>query len=219
MIPTREQIDSNYHYKIYIFESPSKKDISEERREGDSLYAALRLSKIDCEYFEFDSIETLIDATKKIAVDVNIRENGKIPMPYLHLSVHGNEGGIGLSNGDYVTWIDLRNILMELNHEVKFCHYDEKIVSRFSLSMSACKGIYAHKMFNPNECLNPFWSLVGPISVIEWADSLTAFIVFYHCLIFKRRFITEAIKRMNLAIGTNDFKNFLDSRFAHFEEK
>lgn len=219
MIPTREQIDSTYHYKIYIFESPSTKDIIENRKEGNSLFAALKLFNIDCIYLEFDSNESLISATNKIAEDVNKRGIGKIPLPYLHLSMHGNEDGIMLSNGDILNWMDLRTILMQLNHEVKFAKFDEKVVSRFSLSMSACKGIYAYRMFNPNECLNPFWSLVGPISEIEWADSLTAFIVFYHSLIYKRNFIPEAIKRMNIAIGTNDFKNFLDIRFTHLIEK
>lgn len=216
MIPTREQIDRKFHYKIYILESPSKKDFFENRREGDSLFSALKLCDIDSLYLPFNSIESLIDATNIIAEDVNKRREGKIPLPYLHLSLHGNEDGVGLSNG-FIGWNDLKIILMQLNHNVKFAKFDDKIVSRFSLSMSACKGIYAYKMFNINE-LNPFWSLVGPISDIEWADSLIAYIVFYHSLIYKRSFITDAVKRMNIATGSNDFKNFLDIRFIHFTE-
>ena len=221
MIPTREQIDKKYHYKIYILESPSTKDISENRREGDSLFSALKLCEINSDYLLINSIDSLIDATNKIAADVNKRQYGKIPVPYIHLSLHGNEDGVGLSNGNIVTWKDLRIILMKMNHKVKFCKYDDKTVSRFSLSMSACKGIHAYNMFRTNEELNPFWTLVGPISDIEWADSLIAFIVYYHSLLYKRSFITEAVKRMNLSIGSDIFKNFLDIRFNHFtlEEK
>jgi hypothetical protein len=219
MIPTREEIDNEYHYKIYILESPSIKDISEKRNEGDSLFAALKLCNIDCMYLDCNSRESLIESTNKIADDINNRLNNKIPMPYLHFSMHGNEDAVALSNGEIVTWIDLRSILMQLNNKVRFAKFDEKIVSRFSISMSVCKGIYALKMYMPSESLNPFWSLVGPISSINWADSLTAFIVFYHSLIYKRTFITEAIIRMNSAVGSNDFKNFLDTRFIHITEK
>ncbi|MBW1613999.1 MAG: hypothetical protein JRJ57_08520 [Deltaproteobacteria bacterium] len=104
---------------------------------------------------------------------------------------------------------------MELNQAVGFARSDAEIVSRFSLSMSACKGIHAYKMFDPREMINPFWSLVGPTSDIEWADSLVAFVVFYHSLIYKRSTILEAVERMNNATGMDVFRNFLDNRFSH----
>ena len=219
MILTREHIDSKFYYKIYIMESPSIEDISEDKREGDALFAALKLCDIDSVHLPFDSIDNLVEATTKIVDDVNTRKNGKIPLPYIHLSLHGNESGVGISDGNFISWNDLRIILMEMNHKVNFGKYDNKIVSRFSLCMSTCKGIYAYKMFIPNEQFNPFWSLVGPKLDIEWADSLIGYLVFYHSLIYKRTFITEAVKRMNLAIGSECFKNFLDLGFAHIEEK
>jgi len=215
MRPTIEEINSKYYHKIYILESPSESEIKNNINEGDALSAALNLCGLDNSYFAFNTKKSLTEAISRVSDDINKRYFNKIPVPYLHFSIHGCENGIGLSNREIIDWLELRRILLGLNHTVKPSKSGNKIISRFSLSMSACKGIFAYKMFNPIEVINPFWSLVGPTIDIEWADSLVAFIVFYHSLIYKRGTILEAVERMNKACGIDVFRNFIDPRFAH----
>lgn len=215
MNPTPEEIDSKFYHKIYILESPSESEITSNINEGDALSAALNLCGLDNSYIAIDTKKSLTEAVSKVSEDINKRYYNKIPVPYLHFSLHGCKNGIGLANGEIIDWLELRRILLELNIAVKPAKSGNNILSRFSLSMSVCKGIFAYKMFNPLEVLNPFWSLVGPTSDVEWADSLVAFIVFYHSLIYKRSTILEAVERMNNSCGINVFRNFIDPKFIH----
>ena len=215
LMPKREDIDSRFFYKVYIIESPSKSDIVNSINEGDSLSSTLKLCGINNLYLTCDSKISLKESLLEVSKDINQRHHKRIPIPYLHFSIHGCETGIGLSNGELIEWDELRAYLMELNLSVRFARSGSELVSRFSLSMSACMGVHAYKMYYSQELLNPFWSLVGPTSEIDWGDSLVAFVVFYHSLIYKRSRILEAVDKMNMATGLDVFRNFLDNRFVH----
>jgi hypothetical protein len=219
MIKSKDIIDNAYHSKIYILESLSINNIKDGVNEGNALSSVLNLARIDNSYYLINNKQSLSDSLDLIAVDINTRKSSRIPLPVLHFSFHGNEDGIGFTDETMMKWCDLRLILMNLNSKVNYTKYDERLLSRFSLSMSVCKGIHAYKIYTVNE-LNPFYSLVGPTEEVEWADSLVAFVTFYHNLVFKRSTIMDAIKKMNIASGLNDiYKSFLDLRFKHSNEK
>ena len=58
-------------------------------------------------------------------------------IPILHISAHGASGGIQLSSGDVINWLDLRQILMLIN---------ESLDGFLLLCMSACEGFSACQM-------------------------------------------------------------------------
>jgi hypothetical protein len=209
------EIQKKFIEKIYIVESPSNNDIANGVNEGNALNSALNLAKLNSRYFNISSQKELAKCFEDIAIDIEIIKGSKIPIPYLHFSLHGNEDGINLTNRDFIKWGDLREGLLLLNHRVKPVNLFGKIGSRFYLSMSVCKGINAKKMFLQGEQLNPFSVLVGPLVDVDWSDSLIAYTTYFHNLLYKRSKLEEAVSRMNYAVGSeNLFEIFLDANLS-----
>jgi hypothetical protein len=212
MTTLSEEINLKYLNTIYIVESPSPEDINDDRIEGKALSAALDLAQINNKYYKIEKPADLVVCFDLIANHIIETRKEKIPMPILHFSMHGNEHGISLTDQSFIEWSELRKGLMILNQKVEFVNSFGQVGSRFSLSMSVCEGIFAYKIYQKG-VINPFWSLVGPTKVVNWSDSLVAFIVFYHNLIFKRSMLIDAVEKMNNAAGLNEiFKVFLDDR-------
>ena len=205
------EIQNKFIEKIYIVESLNLDDIEHGRNEGNALNSALILANLNSKYFNVTSQVELANCFEDIAIDIETLNGLKIPIPYLHFSLHGNEYGISLTNDDFIKWEDLREGLLILNHRVKPVNSFGKLGSRFFLSMSVCKGINAKKMFIQTEQLNPFSVLVGPTVNVDWADSLVAYTTYFHNLLYKKSQLREAVERMNHAAGIgNIFEIFLD---------
>jgi len=205
------EMQSKFIEKIYLVESLNDDDIANGRNEGNALNSALNLAKLNTRYFNVSSQKELAKCFEDISIDIEEIKGSKIPIPYLHFSLHGNEDGISLSNHDFIKWEDLRKGLLILNNKVKPVNSFGKVGSRFFLSMSVCKGISAKKMFIQTEQLNPFSVLVGPIVDVDWSDSLIAYTTYFHNLLYKKSKLIEAVERMNQAAGSgNQFEIFLD---------
>lgn len=128
-------------------------------------------------------------------------------MPFIHVSAHGGDLGLTLTNGDHFTWNDFGECLRDINKAVGYVpHFDAKVskeISRIVLCLSTCNGYNAYRIHaGQGPC--PFQAIVGPTADIEWADSLTAFIAFYHNANYKSKSFKESVRLMNISAGIQD---------------
>jgi hypothetical protein len=190
---------------VYIIESPDSKDLYEGRCEGKALLEALKLAEMDVSYNLATSHEMFNRAMKFIIEDFFEKSGKWSSMPYIHISAHGDEHGIALTNGDYYDWEDFRHDLEGINKKIGFVpHMDNKLskkISRVVLCFSTCEGFNAHKIHDADPC--PFQCLVGPTEAVTWPDALTAFQVFYHSANYKNTDFTQSVDLMNKSAGLN----------------
>ena|SRR5882724_6641987 len=203
---------------VNVIESPSPQDILHDRKEGYALVSALRLAGVPVRYFAVSNIETLEQSINEIAnapaslhhiLEPQFTDNrvtgGRIAahtiyLPSIHLSAHGNEQGIGLTDGSLVPWQQLAEIIDEIN-QIKGYMGSKKPRGMVSLALSCCRGLYAREMLSDDKPW-PVFAIIGSEQDIPWSDALTAWITFYHLLITKGLNVDDAIERMNLAAGT-----------------
>src|SRR5689334_1005397 len=101
---------------VYIIESPSAYDLLDGRTEGRTLGEALTLAAIPYWYSLAIDKATLTQALGPRLLEA-WRALGKLPI--LHLSMHGNQDGVQLSSGEFISWHDLRNLLLPLNQALQ----------------------------------------------------------------------------------------------------
>ena len=175
--------------------------------------AALRLCEIDVTYQLAVDRKTLERAFRSISEHFQKERTDSNELPFIHISAHGDDQGIQLTDEDYFDWDDLRSAIGEVNRSIGYVPHNEpglsKSISRVSLCLSSCEGFGAHKIHNSNPC--PFQYLIGPMSKVTWADSLTAFQVFYHSANHSNNGIKESVDRMNAAIGFDHAFQFYES--------
>jgi len=113
-------------------------------------------------------------------------------LPILHLSGHGGEKGIALTNGDLVTWARLRELLVPIN---------ESFHGYLLLCLSTCEGFQGIRMAVwPLDGPPPYLALVGTAGSPEWSDTAVAYSAFYHRLMRGASF-QEALEAMRAASG------------------
>jgi hypothetical protein len=178
---------------VYIIESPSAKDILEGRAEGRALSEVLDLAGIPYSYNLVTNSETW-----NIALGTRFQEAvnyypGRVPI--LHLSLHGNESGVALTDDTVFSWNQLKKELTPLNN---------KMEGSLLICMSSCFGAYGRRMAVDNSTDNPFYALVGSSNKVSWQDAAVAYVTFYH-LLFKGISVDECVKKMKLASNNNDF--------------
>src|SRR5688572_4013746 len=93
---------------VYVIESPSASDLLDGRTEGQALCGVLDLAEIPRSYSLVTNLDTLSSALTSRLVEAWERFG---VLPVLHLSLHGNEDGVGLTDGTFVTWDQLRRTL------------------------------------------------------------------------------------------------------------
>ena len=213
--------DAQIDPAVFIIESPSAADVLDGRAEGHALFSALRLARITCHYFNVANKDAFEECFRRIALKTRPMTRivaGSPPertvtVPYIHLSAHGNQDGIALTGGEFVAWSVLRELLIEYASSMKLIGRDDACL--LTLCMSSCKGAYARSMM---EVHPPFacTALVGTDRDVDWADALTAFLTFYHLMIYKDRPATEAVRQMNHSSGLDNpfaaitYKDILD---------
>ena len=125
--------------------------------------------------------------------------------PILHFSAHGNQDGIQLTNGKFVTWEVLRNLIVPINRALN---------GVLLVSLSSCESFSACRMaMTENEDV-PFFALVANTGKPKWNDSAVAFVTFYHH-IFKGNLIPVAVNAMKVASGDNNFQSILGVQARH----
>lgn len=132
-------------YFIYIVESPSDEDLYSQRTEGKLLLEGLRLAQVSnapntfVEYRLVISEETF---DKAMLEDLPLTLGGlKGIIPILHFSMHGDEGGLELTDGTEIHWDELAKLLSEINRNLAR--------NKLIVCVSACRGIYGGLMHWP----------------------------------------------------------------------
>jgi len=173
---------------LQIIESPSDADIYDGRSEGQLLTEALRLSGITPTY------NVVVNLTRFVAAlthFVDQRQNNPAVIPILHLSMHGTERGILLTDRSSISWTELRNLLWAAAE------------GHVLLCMSTCFGFTGCQMAMSSE-KPPFLAIVGHPSTVNWDDAAVAYIAFYHRM-FRGATVPQAVEAMREAAGTPDF--------------
>ena len=151
---------------IYLIESPDENDFYANHLEIDLIRPIAELYKIpftahtvlNREYFS-----KALNEIKKI--------DGGVRLPVLHFAGHGNKQGIGLSDGDLITWADLREMLIPVN---------ERVGGGLFVCMSCCKGISAIRSALSMEQDDPYIAIVGTAEEPNIAQTSIAYATFYY---------------------------------------
>ena len=181
-------VKTNQHearFFVYVIESPSPEDLFTQTQEGTILESALRLAGVACVPHLVISRKMFEHALGQPLLDAYEKRRGHVPI--IHLSGHGTTSGIALSNGDFVSWDDLRRLFLPVNKA-----FEENVI----LCLSSCEGFHAAKAAMSTEDGNPFFGIVGPSGRPTWAETALAYGVFYH-LLSKGTMIQDAIAVMN----------------------
>lgn len=181
---------------VYVIESPADTDLLDGRSEGRALCEALRLAGIPHWYSLVTTPRTFEQSLNDRLMQALQANPGRLPI--LHLSMHGNNEGIQLSNGHFLQWAQLRQSLAPLTNSMQ---------GTLLIAMSSCMGGSGCRMAMHEDQDHPFWALIGNSGEALWADAAVAYITFYH-LFFKGVAIDECVSRMRLASN--------DQRFMHF---
>jgi len=116
-------------------------------------------------------------------------------LPVLHFSAHGNNSGIELTDGTFITWSQLEPVLEAFNCELQ---------GNLCVCMSSCNGYLSatHALGSADR----LWKvLVGNIGSPTWNDTAIGFASFYH-LLAKGKTVDEAVAGMRAASGNADFR-------------
>lgn len=177
---------------VYIIESPSDSDLLDGRTEGRALCEALQIAEIP---YYYNLVTTSATFTASIGDRLPEALKRFNLLPIVHLSMHGNNDGVALTNGEFLSWGNLRILLAPLTNAMQ---------GGLLICMSSCFGSSGCRMAMHGKNDQPFWALVGNSGSSQWADSSVAYVTFYH-LFFKDVPIEECVKRMRLASGDNNF--------------
>ncbi|PHQ59085.1 MAG: hypothetical protein COC03_06985 [Robiginitomaculum sp.] len=178
---------------VFIIESPSEEDILDGRTEGRALSEALRLSNIDGWYSLATSKKMFFKAITERLYQAISNFPNKVPI--MHFSMHGDQEGIELTNGDVIKWAELQQALSPLNNALEHGSL---------ICMSSCYGVSGIRMAMNEDTDKPFWALIGNSKSTQWNDAAVAYITFYHQL-FKGRSLEIIVNAMKIASGDSNF--------------
>mgnify|MGYP000226890840 CR=1 FL=1 len=166
-------------YFVHIVESPSAKDLLNARTEGHLLTEALSLAGIISSYNLATDYSTFLEALGPRLYEVMQETKGT---PILHLSTHGNEEGIELTDHTFIKWHVLRELLLPINKVLN---------GGLVVCMSSCSGYSGCRMAMSVEREIPFFgnviinigfasgnrkvmSNLSPKEVIKWMKNSTS---------------------------------------------
>lgn len=179
---------------IFVVESPSAEDLYLSRSEGGIIKQAANLNEIP--YWVTTTIN--LETFKKSFNDGLINALNQYPrfLPIIHISAHGNQDGIQLSSGDFISWEQLRTFLSPINVALQ---------NKLLVSLSCCESHSGSRMamFLEDDAY-PFYALISNYEKPLWSDTAVAYSVFYH-LISKGASLEDAVKAMQIASGNNKF--------------
>lgn len=184
--------NDSFKFFVYIVESPSASDIYHGRSEGGLVAQALSLDLIPCVARTAINPVAFFAALKIGLLEAmgNFREH----LPILHLSAHGGESGLQLSNEHIISWNQLRDLVIPIN---------ESLGGNLLLCMSACEGYSACQMaMRVEDAPHPYFGFVGNYEKPTWSDTAVAYSAFYHRLSKGAR-VGEAVEAMKIASGNS----------------
>lgn len=180
-----------FPFSVYIIESPSASDLYSNIYEGEILVKALSLLNIpairrlviDLEHFKKALTSGLIECVKNIQ-----------KVPILHISAHGDEKGIQLTDGNRVNWVELRGLVSPIN---------KMFEGHIIICLSSCKSLCASVMVIDEKEL-PYYCIIGNSGDPDWRETMVGYLTFYH-LIAKGYTFNDSINAMRKASGNKGF--------------
>jgi hypothetical protein len=185
---------------IYLIESPSADDLYAGRNEGHSLVSILSLGEIEVNYFLSTDAERFERAVSDIAELILSRSDKDNVLPFIHISAHGSEEGIELTDGDCILWDRLSKLLNDLHNRVgpwAISGRGGEDIAKCSLSLSSCSA-YTNYLDGRVDDL-PIQSVLGPRKNVGWCQSLLAFSSFYYQAFALKQPFDRAVRAMNAA--------------------
>ena len=177
---------------VHVIESPSAQDLLDGRTEGRSLCEAMSLASIPHCYSLATTLDSFRAALGARLTDAAAQHNAP---PILHLSMHGNDEGVALTDGTFLTWSELRSELTDLKNAM---------LGGLLICMSSCFGGAGCRMAMHDDSDHPFWALVGNTGEALWADAAVGYIAFYHQF-FKGKSVQGCVEVMRIASGDMRF--------------
>ena len=196
---------------VYVIESPTSNDLLDGRTEGRALTEALALARIPSWYGLVTDQDTMHSAIRQRLSEA--WKHWQLP-PVLHLSMHGSQDGVDLTNGSFLSWHDLRGLLLPLNRAMQ---------GGLLICMSTCFGSSGCRMAMYEDSEPTFWALVGNAGASLWADAAVAYITFYH-LFFKGVPVVTCVNAMCVASADTNFvlhsgRDTKDDWLAYMQDK
>jgi hypothetical protein len=174
---------------VHIVESPSPDDIFGGQTEGRVLTEALRLANVTSVYNVVVNVQKLVDALMHF---VTHRASTPQALPILHLSMHGNDRGVQLTDGTFLTWEQLRSFIYPASQ------------GKALICMSSCFGYHGCSMAMTEQADLPFLGLIGHSGAVSWSAAAVAYVSFYYRLTCGDP-IPKAIEAMQEASGDHNF--------------
>lgn len=186
--------ENRLHFFVFVIESPSAADLYNRRSEGNIIRQAVELNGITCVVKTAISLQAF-DACLKIGL---AEAMASLPgfIPILHISAHGSDEGIQLSDRTIILWHELRDHFRPVNESFK---------NSLIVCMSSCKGYSGVRMtMHPKDQHLPFFALVGCSDEPTWAETAVAYATLYHQL-HRGEHISVAVEAMRVASGRATF--------------
>ena len=178
---------------VQIIESPSDLDLLDGRTEGRCLWEALQIAGIFREYTLVTTRRTLVKSISERLWEAASRMRR---WPILHISMHGNSDGVALTDGTFIYWDELRQLLAPVTNYMN---------GGLLVCMSSCFGSAGCRMAMHEGTDQPFWALVGNDTTIEWGDAAVGYVTLYH-LFFKGFDLDSCVTAMQKASGSPHFR-------------
>jgi hypothetical protein len=183
------QENHGFRLILHIIESPSPNDIFDARTEGSVLRESLRVAGIAAQYNIAVNIAKFHDA-----LDLCIQSQADEPdtLLVLHLSMHGNESGVELTDGSFLYWQQMSDVLRHVAQ------------GKLLLCMSSCFGFSGCRMALDDGGVYPFLGIIGHRGKANLSDLAVGYAAFYHRL-FMGSLIPTAVEAMRKASGDDRF--------------
>jgi hypothetical protein len=173
---------------VHIIESLTPDDLEAQRSEGTIIRAGLKLSNVEAAYRVVASKDGL---NRALTAFRDARHRDPDAQAVLHLSVHGDKTGIGLTT-DRLDWRSLREPIRDACEGTAL------------LCTSSCFGFEGFRMAEFDE-KPPFLALVGHRTAVHLDTAAVGYAVFYHRLA-KGSPPSEALTAMKQATGDYEFE-------------
>lgn len=186
---------------VFIAESVSSSDFYAGRTDGHAAKEVVRLHQIRCEY------RVVLD---RIHLKKAVQEALKDDFGVFHLSCHGDDDGIRLSDGEDLGWSALAAILKPLASEKRL------------LVMASCSGGYAGLATELRKAQAIFGYVFGSTAEagVSFTHSCLAWSVLYNRLIegqFHKKGIKKTIDGINgIVAGDFVYRRWDGTQYLHY---
>lgn len=171
--------------KIWIIESLDKGKTGTKLEEDLSDYIFKHPEKYQDLYVEIEKPNTKQEFLNVLGKILTETKQGKT-FPMLHFECHGSNHGLQTADKKFITWLELKGILREIN---KACGFNLLIV------VAACKGLHLIKTSTQLDGISPFYGVIGANANLEAKNVQNDFYDFY-IEFFKTFNLNSAIKKL-----------------------